>query len=132
MLYALSVSQSLAAVVAGRVRAGDMNFKGLSDEDGVLPGLRADKRMTDVALDDLRERWRQQLSELASEFLLGDARNIAYDAAAEYLLAAPFLRLWHEIDSADTDADTAPGTDTSMRTGNAGKARAFFAAERDA
>ncbi len=131
MLYALSVSQSLAAVVAGRVHAGDMNFKGLSDEDGVLPGLKADKRMSDVALDDLRERWRHQLNELASEFLLGDARNIAYDAAAEQLLAAPFLRLWHALDT-ETDTDTASGADTHINIRSTSHARAFFPAERDA
>lgn len=107
MLYALAVQQSLAAVVAGRVRAGDMNVKGLTDDDGVLPGLKADKRLSGIALDDLRERWQLQLSELASEFLLGDARNIAYDAAAEQLLAAPFLRLWH-----DTESETESGNES--------------------
>lgn len=97
MLYALAAEllapgASLAAVVAARVRAGAAEFKGLNADSETLP-LKPDKLLTDTDLDQLRDQWRHRLSQLAQEFVDGDARNLCYHPHAGATLAAPFLRL---------------------------------------
>ena len=66
-LYAISTETPLAAVAFAQVQTGDTFFRGLGTEPFVLPGLKP------AQLDELVERWRTVLTQLAEEFRAGHA-----------------------------------------------------------
>jgi ATP-dependent helicase/nuclease subunit B len=79
-LYAASAGEVIAAVAFARVKSGDMAFKGVAREEGLIPGVSTlDKQRTGAAKayaswDELLERWRSELESLGREFAAGEAR----------------------------------------------------------
>lgn len=76
-LYAVSGKMPLAALVFGRISAGDVRFEGLADGEDLLPGvkslqayLRADAA---VAWQTLLDDWQETLVRLGTDFRLGKA-----------------------------------------------------------
>ena len=77
-LYALARQTAVEAVAYGRVRRGDCGFNGVAREAEFAPKVHALQSSTlknDFAdWDELMAHWRAALSELAREFLDGEAR----------------------------------------------------------
>ncbi len=83
-LYAVSQGEpggeAVAAVAFARIKVGEMAFRGIAREEGLVPGVgTVDKQRSGAARqyaswDDLLERWRGELESLGREFASGDAR----------------------------------------------------------
>ncbi|QRN03220.1 PD-(D/E)XK nuclease family protein [Legionella sp. MW5194] len=68
LLYAL-LSDSINTISLAELKNGQLQCRGLSEEKQELAGLRSLKK--EESWQDYRERWRQQLSALADEFVQG-------------------------------------------------------------
>ena len=83
-LYAVSqagsAGEAVSAVAFARVKAGDMAFKGIARDAGLLPGVSGVERQRSGAAkqyaswDELLEGWRGELESLGREFASGEAR----------------------------------------------------------
>ncbi len=83
-LYAVSQGASgdeaVSAVVFARIKAGDMAFRGIARDEGLLPGVSSlDRQRSGAAKqyaswDELLEGWRAELESLGREFAAGEAR----------------------------------------------------------
>ena len=83
-LYAVSRGgsggEAVSAVVFARVKAGEMAFKGIARDEGLVPGVgTVDKQRSGAAKqyaswEDLLEGWRGELDSLGREFAAGEAR----------------------------------------------------------
>jgi len=77
-LYAVTSKGKIAALAFGRIKRGKSTFIGLSESEGILPGVKtiSDSRYTqDINdWDALLVQWQNTLSELAIAFQAGDAR----------------------------------------------------------
>lgn len=79
-LYAVSSADDISAVAFARVKAGEMGFKGIAREDGLIPGVSTiDKQRANAAKqygswEVLLAGWRNELEALGAGFAAGDAR----------------------------------------------------------
>jgi len=81
-LYAagLSESQDVGVVTFARVKAGEMEFKGVAERDGLIPGvvplaaLRPQAARAYDSWENLIDSWRRELDALGVEFASGEAR----------------------------------------------------------
>ena len=83
-LYAVSQSgrgdEAVCAVAFARVKAGDMAFKGIAFDEGLIPGVSSlDRQRSGAARQyaswgDLLAGWRGELESLGREFAAGEAR----------------------------------------------------------
>ncbi|MBI4293607.1 MAG: PD-(D/E)XK nuclease family protein [Betaproteobacteria bacterium] len=79
-LYALSSAEDIAAVAFARVKAGEMGFRGVAREAGLIPGASTlDKQRANAAKqygswEELLAGWRAELEALGTGFAQGDAR----------------------------------------------------------
>ena len=79
-LYAVSGTEDISAVAFARLKAGEMGFRGVSRNEGLIPGVATlDKQRSGAAKDygswaDLLAGWRHELEMLGQEFAAGEAR----------------------------------------------------------
>ena len=80
-LYAIGSEKDIAAVAFARVKAGELEFKGIARDKDLLPGVKtiADQQRSPLAKaydswDSLVEGWRRELAALGQGFAIGDAR----------------------------------------------------------
>jgi RecB family exonuclease len=101
-LYAVTSGTDVAAVAFACVKAGEMAFKGIAREKGLIPGVstlaeqRAAQRRS--SWDELLAGWRSELEQLGREFASGDARVDPKDkrnlATCRYCAVKPFCRIY--------------------------------------
>jgi probable DNA repair protein len=73
-LYLVASETDARGIAFARVRAGEQRFVALTEEAGMLPGLRTDEWQRDHASwSDLVEAWRKELTRLAADFAAGVA-----------------------------------------------------------
>ena len=78
--YAVSRNHDISAVAFARLKAGEMGFRGVSRNEGLIPGVATlDKQRSGAAKDygswaDLLAGWRHELEMLGQEFAAGEAR----------------------------------------------------------
>ena len=74
-LYSL-INPEVAGIVFAQVRIDAMGFKGISQVDVGIPGIKMLAELTDEAISwtEQLETWRLTLTDLAKQFLAGDAR----------------------------------------------------------
>jgi probable DNA repair protein len=101
-IYAVAASDSKADGVAfAQVRRGDCRMLGIARDDGLLPkvpGVRNSKPLQELGVGDwtqLLGYWRQQLEQLATDFVSGEARvePVSYDKACQYCDLAGLCRI---------------------------------------
>lgn len=106
-LYAIHQPTPVAAAVIARVRADkDSGFKGLAEDEGLLPGIKAFKGtdgITDWAA--LQQHWQQRLTALAEEIIAGRADPTPSAQACRYCDLPALCR----IALMDADDDTQGG-----------------------
>jgi ATP-dependent helicase/nuclease subunit B len=79
-LYAIASEKNIAVVAFARVKTGELEFKGIARDKGLLPGVKTivDQRSALAGAygswDDLVEGWRRELAALGQGFASGDAR----------------------------------------------------------
>jgi len=79
-LYAVGSGETVAASVFARVKAGEMEFKGLAREAGLIPRVQPLQARGSTAApgsdpwEDLLSHWREELHTLGREFVAGVAR----------------------------------------------------------
>ena len=79
-LYAVSGTEDVSAVAFARLKAGEMAFRGVSRDEGSIPGVATfDMQRSGAAHDygswaDLLAGWRRELEMLGQEFAAGEAR----------------------------------------------------------
>jgi RecB family exonuclease len=79
-LYAVTSGTDVAAVAFACVRTGEMKFKGISREKGLIPGVGTLSEQLSKAAkayrswDELLSGWRRELEGLGREFASGEAR----------------------------------------------------------
>lgn len=78
-LYALGVGEEVVAVAFARLKKGKLGFAGLAREDGLLPGVKsvsghAAAKKVAASWKELLEGWRETTTNLAGDFVRGDAR----------------------------------------------------------
>ena len=79
-LYAVSGAENVIAVAFARLKPGDLGFRGVAREEGLIPGVATlDKLRAGAARDygsweDLLAGWRYELEALGREFAAGEAR----------------------------------------------------------
>jgi probable DNA repair protein len=79
-LYAVAGGEAVGAVAFAAVKTGEMRFRGLAGEEGLVPGVRtlAEQRLAAArayrSWEDLLDGWRQELEALGRSFVAGDAR----------------------------------------------------------
>jgi len=121
-LYAVTrdgnAGDEVAAVAFARVRAGEMEFKGIAREAGLIPdvGTLAEQRSAAAkqygSWDDLLSSWRRELEALGREFASGEARVDPKDkrnlATCRYCEVKPFCRIYERY-GAPVDGDAGSG-----------------------
>ncbi len=103
-LYASAGFEDVAAVAFARVKAGDMEFRGIARKERLLPGVQTIGEQRSPAArqyrswDDLLAGWRRELETLGREFASGDARVDPKDkrnlATCRYCGVKPFCRVY--------------------------------------
>jgi len=103
-LYAVTASEAVAAVAFARVKTGEMEFKGIAQEEELFPGVKTiSAQRTQAAKqygswDALLEGWRHELDALGREFASGEARvdpkNRRNLATCRYCEVKPFCRIY--------------------------------------
>jgi hypothetical protein len=77
-LYAVGGGENIAAAVLARVRTGEMGFKGIAREGGLVPGVETTDRQGAAqaprSWEELLARWRDEMDTLGREFVTGVAR----------------------------------------------------------
>jgi len=79
-LYALGAGERVTAVAFARVKAGEMEFKGVARDDAGIPGVKpiTEQRVKFASRyrswDELLAAWRTELEMLGREFVSGEAR----------------------------------------------------------
>lgn len=69
-LYALT-DDSITALSFASLKSQDMKFKGLSESDIEIKGIKACRKIEDTSFNALREAWREKLSALVEEYSQG-------------------------------------------------------------
>jgi ATP-dependent helicase/nuclease subunit B len=115
-LYALSqgTAEELGAVAYACVKAGDMAFKGIAREEGLIPGVKtvAGQQRIQAARDyasweELLAGWRYELEALGKEFTSGEARVDPKhgDETCRYCELKPLCRVNERVGGLGDDAD---------------------------
>ncbi|MBI2318147.1 MAG: PD-(D/E)XK nuclease family protein, partial [Betaproteobacteria bacterium] len=79
-LYALAAAEAIDAVAFARVKAGEIGFRGIGREEGLIPGVSTiDKQRVSAAKqygswEELIAGWRKEAEALGAGFAAGDAR----------------------------------------------------------
>lgn len=79
-LYAVSGADEVCAVSFARVKAGELRFRGIARDEGLIPGVTTLGKLRSGAAGDtgtweeLLEGWRRELDALGREFAAGEAR----------------------------------------------------------
>jgi RecB family exonuclease len=79
-LYALSGDEKLVALAYGRLKTGELGFKGVAAAEDLLPGVTTLAKQRSAAAkasgswDDMLAAWRRELESLGRGFAAGDAR----------------------------------------------------------
>jgi len=112
-LYAVTSGTDVAAVAFACVRAGEMEFKGISREKGLIPdvGTLSEQRSKAAkayrSWDELLSSWRRELEELGREFASGEARVDPKDkrklATCLYCDVKPLCRIYERLGAPTAD-----------------------------
>jgi probable DNA repair protein len=120
-LYAVTRDENagddVAAVAFARVKAGEMEFKGIAREAGLIPdvGTLAEQRAAAAkrygSWDDLLSSWRRELEALGREFASGEARVDPKDkrslATCRHCEVKPLCRIYERYGApGDGDAES--------------------------
>jgi len=102
-IYAVSqeAAQEVCAVAFARVKAGDMEFKGVARDEGLIPGVKtlAGQRLQAArdydSWEELLAGWRYELEALGTEFASGEARVFPKrgDDTCRYCELKPLCRI---------------------------------------
>jgi len=68
-LYAIATERPIAALAFGQLKRSEARFKGVADDAGVLPGIKA----AEAPISRRTEAWRHTLSQLAAQYKQGFA-----------------------------------------------------------
>jgi len=121
-LYAVARDENaggeVAAVAFARVKAGEMEFKGIAREEGLIPevGTLVEQRSAAAkqygSWEDLLSSWRRELEALGREFAAGEARVDPKDkrklATCRYCEVKPLCRIYERY-GAPADGDAGSG-----------------------
>jgi len=112
-LYAVTSGTDVAAVAFACVRAGEMQFKGISREKGLIPDLntlfeqRSKAAKAYRSWDELLSGWRRELEGLGREFASGEARVDPKDkrklATCLYCDVKPLCRIYERLGAPTAD-----------------------------
>ena len=89
-LYSMAVEGELAAVCFGQIRAGEIKFKGVSAEEGLLPAVKSWEKLGQTKFEDSWQQvlanWRSGIERLGESFRQGNAEvdPKRYPGSCEY------------------------------------------------
>ncbi len=89
-LYRVTSEGDIAALVFAKIRAGECAYVGVSEEEGLLPGVKTHKEIT---WEEQREEWEGVLKNLARDFLAGKAIVDPKPYACQYCDLESFCRI---------------------------------------
>lgn len=109
-LYAVTHSESLAAVAFASVSAASVGYHGVARESGLLPDVEPFKEKDlpapYVEWAGVLEFWRSIIERLAREFVSGDARVDPLTSACRYCHLSTLCRIHEQGALIDSDEDT--------------------------
>lgn len=100
LVYLLAAEAPVSALAVAHLDPKSVVFKGIGDADFRLPGVKA----ADGSWSRQLEAWNEQVAQLASDFVRGDARVAPMDKACDYCHLHAFCR----IADVDTDVEEQP------------------------
>ncbi len=114
-IYSLGLGEkNPAGVFFGRVRKGDLGYMGISDTEGLVPGVKSVMDDGKVAKDfesmqEVLGWWEQKLSGLAAEIRTGraDVSPVSLNLACRYCDLSALCRIWEvsEMQAEDTGSE---------------------------
>ena len=113
LAYALAAGPALAAVASVHVQSSGIRWRGAADRAGRVPGL-SGPRSGESPLAEQRTRWQQRLTELAHEFLAGNAAVQPLVGACRYCHLPLLCRIDALNCGEEAESTEAPGPE---RTG---------------
>jgi hypothetical protein len=102
-LYAITNDSNINGVFLAVVNMSKLGFKGVADQAGVVPGVKAFSETKEssgyAGWDGLKAEWKQQLEKLAQEILAGRADVAPKDPSkvCVYCPLPPLCRI-HELE----------------------------------
>lgn len=83
LAYAIAAGAELSAVASVHIQSSGIRWRGAADRAGRVPGVSGPKP-GEATLSEQRTRWQQRLTELAGEFLAGEAAVQPVAGACRY------------------------------------------------
>ena len=118
-LYAVAGGEDVAAVAFARVKAGEMELRGIAREEELLPGVRTISAQRTrgakqyASWDELLCGWRRELEALGREFASGEARVDPKDkrnlATCRYCGVKPLCRVYERYSAIEDEESPGPG-----------------------
>jgi probable DNA repair protein len=108
LAYAIAAGPALAAVASVHVQSSGIRWRGAADRAGRVPGL-AGPKSGEAPLAEQRTRWQQRLTELAREFLAGNAAVQPLEGACRYCHLPLLCRIDALNCGDDAEASDTPG-----------------------
>ena len=111
-LYSMAVEGEIAAVGFAQIRAGEIRFKGVSAEEGLLPDVRSWEKLGQTKHEDSWQQvlanWRAGIERLGESFRRGEAEvdPKRYPGSCEYCDLTALCRINEQslLDESETDA----------------------------
>jgi ATP-dependent helicase/nuclease subunit B len=91
LVYLLAAGVPVSALAVAHLDPKSVVFKGIGDEDGRLPGLKGLSAADSWAQQ--QAAWRDQVGQLAADFMRGEARVDPMDRACDYCHLHAFCRI---------------------------------------
>lgn len=98
-LYSMAVEGDIAGVLCAQVRAGGMAFKGVAEDDGLIPGVKSYEKLPQTRTVDswpeVLRAWRTTMERLGEDFRNGEAAvdPHQYPATCTYCELKPLCRI---------------------------------------
>lgn len=92
-LYCSSNGHRIAAVAFVQIRAGELSFRGVAEQAGILPDLKRMDVIKGAPLCDQIDAWRAVLERLATQFCAGHAAVDPKQHACDYCSVTPLCRV---------------------------------------
>ena len=107
-IYAVTAEDPVAGVFYGRIKTGKVAFRGVTDSEGLVPGIQPSRDA--VSIDDKIDGWRNVLDQLGKDFREGWAAVEPKDRrkSCQYC-ALPTLCRVNEAERAETERPSDAG-----------------------
>jgi ATP-dependent helicase/nuclease subunit B len=91
LVYLLAAGVAVSALAVAHLDPKSVVFKGIGDQDSRLPGVKG--LGEEGAWTEQRAAWREQVGQLAADFMRGEARVDPMDRACDYCHLQAFCRI---------------------------------------